>query len=191
MKSNLDKINGKINIYSKAGQGSTFRLTIPLSTAITDGIIVALDGARYILPILSIREIVRVQPKDYTNISGAGKVASVRGALLPVIDVAQTLGTINWEINKKDMQLTHKKDNSLSARREETMLVVIESMTGQMAFPVDDVLGQAQVVVKPIASGFDNPEVAGAAILGDGRTVLILEPGALVSRVVSKGREAA
>lgn len=189
VKSNLDKINGKINIYSKAGQGSTFRLTIPLSTAITDGIIVALDGARYILPIHSIREIVRVLPKDYTHVSGAGKVANIRGALLPVIDVSRTLGSINWAINKKDERFA-KKENSLSARREETMLVIIESMTGQMAFPVDDVLGQAQVVVKSITTGHDIPEVAGAAILGDGKTVLILEPGALVNSIV-KGREMA
>lgn len=190
VKSNLDKINGKINIFSKQGQGTTFRLTIPLSTAITDGIIVALDGARYILPIHSIREIVRVLPKDYTQVSGAGKVASIRGLLLPVIDVTKTLGTINWALNKRDEQLMAKRENSLSARREETMLVIIESMTGQMAFPVDDVLGQAQVVVKPITTGHDIPEVAGAAILGDGRTVLILEPGALVNNVV-KGREIA
>lgn len=189
VKSNLDKINGKINIYSKAGQGSTFRLTIPLSTAITDGIIVALDGARYILPIHSIREIVRVLPKDYTNVSGAGKVANIRGALLPVIDVSKTLGSINWAMNKKDDRFA-KKENSLSARREETMLVIIESMTGQMAFPVDDVLGQAQVVVKSITTGHDIPEVAGAAILGDGKTVLILEPGALVNSIL-KGREMA
>lgn len=190
VKSNLDKINGKINIFSKAGQGTTFRLTIPLSTAITDGIIVALDGARYILPIHSIREIVRVLPKDYTNVSGAGKVASIRGLLLPVIDVSKTLGSINWTLNKRDHQLTAKRENSLSAGREETMLVIIESMTGQMAFPVDDVLGQAQVVVKPITTGQSIPEVAGAAILGDGRTVLILEPGALVANV-TKGREMA
>ncbi|MNS74459.1 Chemotaxis protein CheA [compost metagenome] len=188
VKSNLDKINGKINIYSKPGQGSTFRLTIPLSTAITDGIIVALDGARYILPIYSIREIVRVLPKDYTNISGAGRVANIRGLLLPVIDVSKTLGDINWDLNKKDETYAQRRGNSLSARREETMLVIIESMTGQMAFPVDDVLGQAQVVVKPISTGQHIPEVAGAAILGDGRTVLILEPGALVSNV-TKGRE--
>lgn len=188
VKSNLDKINGKINIYSKAGQGTTFRLTIPLSTAITDGIIVALDGARYILPIHSIREIVRVLPKDYTNISGAGKVASIRGALVPVINVSRTLGSINWSLNKRDEQLTQNRHNTLSARREETMLVIIESITGQMAFPVDDVLGQAQVVVKPISMGENIPEVAGAAILGDGRTVLILEPGALVHSA-TKGRE--
>ncbi|UOF00788.1 chemotaxis protein CheA [Bdellovibrio reynosensis] len=187
VKSNLDKINGKINIFSKAGQGSTFRLTIPLTTAITDGIIVALDGARYILPIHSIREIVRVQPKDYTNVSGAGKVASIRGSLLPVIDVGASLGFIKEAFNKKNDSFGQRKENSLSARREETMLVIIESFTGQVAFPVDDVLGQAQVVVKPITTGQDIPEVAGAAILGDGRTVLILEPGALVHRA-SKGR---
>ncbi|KYG66271.1 chemotaxis protein CheA [Bdellovibrio bacteriovorus] len=190
VKSNLDKINGKINIYSKPAQGSTFRLTIPLSTAITDGIIVALDGARYILPIHSIREIVRVLPKDYTNVSGAGKVANIRGVLLPVIDVSRTLGSINWTLNEKDQKRAQKKENSLSARREETMLVIIESMTGQMAFPVDDVLGQAQVVVKSITTGHDIPEVAGAAILGDGKTVLILDPGALVNSIV-KGREIA
>lgn len=190
VKSNLDKIHGKINIYSKAGQGTTFRLTIPLSTAITDGIIIALDGARYILPIHSIREIVRVQPKDYTNVSGAGKVASLRGHLLPVIDVAKTLGSINWKLNSRDEKLIQRKENSLSVRREESMLVIIESMTGQMAFPVDDVLGQAQVVVKPITTGQEIPEIAGAAILGDGRTVLILDPGALVNNI-TKSREVA
>ncbi len=180
VKSNLDKINGKINILSKAGVGTTFRLTIPLSTAITDGIIVSLDGSRYILPIHSIREIVRVQPKDYTNISNAGKVANIRGLLLPVIDVSQTLGSLNTQLGTKEATVV--KD-TLSARREETMLVIIESVTGQMAFPVDDVLGQAQVVVKPIVTGFDIPEIAGAAILGDGRTVLILEPGSLLQSV--------
>jgi two-component system chemotaxis sensor kinase CheA len=184
VKSNLDKINGKINIQSKAGLGTTFRLTIPLTTAITDGIIVALDGARYILPIHSIREIVRVVPKDYTHVSNAGKVANIRGHLLPVIDVSTTLGTINWALNQEGQTSDKRRDGSLSERREETMLVIIESMVGQMAFPVDDVLGQAQVVVKPISTGHYIPEVSGAAILGDGRTVLILDPSALINHVM-------
>lgn len=182
VKSNLERINGKIHITSKLGHGTTFRLTIPLSTAITDGIVVALEGERYILPIHSIREIVRVLPKDYTEIPGAGKVAKVRECLVPVINIEKTLGHIHYDLNStKNQDWQQRKAESLSARREETMLVIIESITGQMAMPVDDVLGQAQVVVKPLTTGQSIPEVAGAAILGDGRTVLILDPAMIVS----------
>lgn len=189
VKSNLERINGKIHISSKLGLGTTFRLTIPLSTAITDGIVVALNGERYILPIHSIREIVRVLPKDYTEIPGAGKVAKVREVLVPVIDIGKTLGYICRDLNYagKEHDWHQRKAESLSARREETMLVIIESVTGQMAMPVDDVLGQAQVVVKPLATGHNIAEVAGAAILGDGRTVLILDPAMIVAKA-ARGR---
>ncbi|MBS1969850.1 MAG: chemotaxis protein CheA [Bdellovibrionales bacterium] len=189
VKSNLEKINGKINISSKLGHGTTFRLTIPLSTAITDGIVVALDGERYILPIHSIREIVRVMPKDYTEIPSAGKVAKVREVLVPVISIENTLGHIARDLNNKNPSWGQRKTESLSSRREETMLVIIESITGQMALPVDDVLGQAQVVVKPLTTGNNIPEVAGAAILGDGRTVLILDPSMIVAKAARGGKD--
>jgi two-component system chemotaxis sensor kinase CheA len=191
VRSNLERINGKINIASKLGHGTTFRLTIPLSTAITDGIVVALEGERYILPIHSIREIVRVMPKDYVEIPNAGKVAKIREVIFPVIDIGKTLGHIARDLNsvKKDLDVNQRKAESLSARREETMLVIIESMSGQMALPVDDVLGQAQVVVKPLTTGSDIPEVAGAAILGDGRTVLILDPSMIVAKAARAGSE--
>lgn len=181
VRSNLEKINGKMDIHSKAGVGTTFRLSIPLSTAITDGILVALDGFKYILPIHSIREIVRAQPKDYTRITGGGSVVMVREALLPVIDIKKTLGQITQE--KRNKNFLHEADkNTLRSRREETMLIVIESMYGTMALPVDDVIGQSQVVVKALATGQNIPEVAGAAIMGDGRTVLILDPMALTQK---------
>lgn len=179
VRSNLEKINGKIDIKSKPGVGTTFRLSIPLSTAITDGIVVAIDSAKYILPIYSIREIVRVLPKDYTVISGAGKVVKIREVLLPVIDIQKTIGKINWDQLQHLKYATHEEKESLRSRREETMLIIIESIYGMMALPVSEVIGQAQVVVKPITTGQHVPEVAGAAILGDGRTVLILDPTAL------------
>ncbi len=188
VRSNLEKINGKINISSKLGQGTTFRLTIPLSTAITDGIVVALAGERYILPIHSIREIVRVIPKDYTEISNAGKVAKVRDTLVPVINIDSTLGAISRDLNDKNPAWDQRKTESLSSRREESMLVIIETNTGQMAMPVDDVFGQAQVVVKPLTTGASIPEVAGAAILGDGRTVLILDPAVIVATAVQNSK---
>lgn len=189
VKSNLEKINGKISITSKWGVGTTFRMTIPLSTAITDGIIVGLGGSRFILPIHNIREIVRVQPKDYTEVTGSGKIANVRGALIPVLDMTNTLGNLQSLTSSDESWV--KRGDSLSSRREESMLVIVETARGEMALPVDDVLGQAQVVVKPIVTGLDIPEVAGAAILGDGKTVLILEPSALVNSQFVSGRAAA
>lgn len=181
VKSNLDKINGKINIFSKPGLGSTFRLTIPLSTAITDGIIVAISGARYILPIHSIREIVRVLPQECTDISGAGKVVKIRESLLPVLDADIILGGIT-EIFDNKVSDVEMETGFMHRQGEEIMFVVIETFNGQVAFPVDDVIGQAQVVVKPITAGIEVPEIAGAAILGDGHTVLILEPSAFVGQ---------
>jgi len=182
VRSNLEKVHGKIDITSKKDVGTTFRLSIPLSTAITDGILVAAQGSRYILPIHSIREIVRAVPKDYTNISGVGRVVKIREVLIPVCEAERVLGQVITATGKNPAQLTENEAQSLRSRRGETMLIIIESMHGQVAFPVDDVLGQAQVVVKPLQAGSQIPEVAGAAILGDGRTVLILDPQALVNR---------
>ncbi|MGZ5279033.1 MAG: chemotaxis protein CheA [Pseudobdellovibrionaceae bacterium] len=189
VRSNLEKINGKIDIKSKMGVGTTFRLSIPLSTAITDGIVVAIEGAKYILPIYSIREIVRAVPKDYTQLNSAGKVVKIREVLLPVIDIRKTIGKINWDQIQHMKYDSKEEKDSLRARREETMLIIIESMHGMMALPVDEVIGQAQVVVKPIAAGHEIPEVAGAAILGDGRTVLILDPAALTQVRLSESQE--
>ncbi len=179
VKSNLERINGKIDIKSKPDVGTTFRLSIPLSTAITDGIVVAIENAKYIMPIHSIREIVRVVPQDFTNISKSGRVVKIREILMPVIDIKTAIGKINWEQLESAKYQIDAQRNSLRARREESMLIIIESMYGMMALPVDDVIGQAQVVVKALSTGHDIPEVAGAAIMGDGRTVLILDPMAL------------
>lgn len=194
VRTNLERVHGKLDISSKKDVGTTFRLSIPLSTAITDGILVAAQGARYILPIYSIREIVRAVPSDYTDISGLGKVVKIREVLIPVIDAERVLGRVTDAIsaNQIESDAEQIEAQSLRSRRGETMLIIIESVQGQVAFPVDHVLGQSQVVVKPLQAGSDIPEVAGAAILGDGRTVLILDPQALVKpRQNSESSEAA
>lgn len=179
VRSNLERVQGKIEITSKPDIGTTFRLNIPLSTAITDGILVTAGASKYILPIHSISEIVRVVPADYTDISGHGRVVNIRDSLIPVIESGRVFGKLK-HLNLEAGSAESSKE-TLRARRGETMLIIIESLKGKAAFPVDDVLGQAQVVVKPIQAGAHIPEVAGAAILGDGKTVLILDPQSLVS----------
>lgn len=182
VRSNLERIHGKIDIFSKPDSGSTFRLSIPLSTAITDGIVVAVGGAKFILPIHSIREIVRAVPSDYTKVSGMGRVVKIRETLIPVVASDLIMDQISKvkKLAGATQDLETEKRTTLRDRRGETMLIIIETLSGQAAFPVDDVLGQAQVVVKPLTAGVNIPEVSGAAIMGDGRTVLTLDPQALV-----------
>jgi two-component system chemotaxis sensor kinase CheA len=182
VRSNLERIHGKIDISSKTDAGSTFRLSIPLSTAITDGIVVAVGGAKFILPIHSIREIVRAVPSDYTKVSGMGRVVKIRETLIPVVASDLIMDQISKvkKLAGATQDLETEKRTTLRDRRGETMLIIIETLSGQAAFPVDDVLGQAQVVVKPLTAGVNIPEVSGAAIMGDGRTVLTLDPQALV-----------
>ena len=124
-------------------------------------------------------------------INNAGKVVKIRERLMPVIDIKRTLGKINWD-NMKNMRYeVGSEKNTLRSRREETMLIVIESIYGMSALPVDDVIGQTQAVVKSLTTGQSIPEVAGAAILGDGRTVLILDPTALTHCRLSEGEAVA
>lgn len=176
VKSNIEKVNGKINIESQEGHGSVFRLTIPLSTAITDGIVVQIKTERYILPIYTIKEIIRVKKNMLTELPGKGVVAKVRESLHSVLDIDPLL---------KELELKRETKNNFTVvdrgnRADEIMLVIIESGHLTSALPVDDVLGQAQVVVKSLAMGMEIPEVSGAAILGDGKTVLILDPGQII-----------
>lgn len=164
VKSNLEKARGKLEIFSKKGIGSTFRLHIPLSTAITDGIIVKIGMQNFILPIYSIREIVRVTSSEVTSVAKLGSVVKVRDQLIPIIDCSQLFTGV-----------THL----FSGESSHQLLLILESIHGQSALPVTEIIGQAQVVVKPAQVGVDIPEVSGAAILGDGKTVLILDPQAL------------
>jgi len=165
VKSNLEKARGKLEIFSKRDVGSTFRLHIPLSTAITDGIIVKIGLQTFILPIYSIREIVRVTKQEITSVAKIGAVVKVREHLIRIISCFQEYAG--------DQRMFCAEDSH-------QLLLILESVHGKAALPVAEIIGQAQVVVKPVQVGTKIPEVSGAAILGDGRTVLILDPQVLI-----------
>ena len=167
VKNNIEKIRGNIEVFSKIGQGTTFRLRIPLSTAITDGIILKIAEQVYILPIYSIGEIVRAKASDLVDVAGQGWMLKVREQLIPIVERSVLLGEFQ--------NLTHLKDQAYS------LFVLIKGHNHQVALSVDQVLGQAQVVAKPVQLGFDTPQVSGSAILGDGRTVFILDPQFILS----------
>ncbi len=170
VKSNIEKAKGTVRIRSEAGKGTTFEIRIPLTTSITDGIVVAISGHRYMIPIHSIREIVQFRDNEVTQVANVGRVLKIRNKLTPIIDFRETLEKLAFADNKI------KKSERVS---DQKTYVVLESNTGLSALPVDEVLGQSQVVAKPLVVGHPVPEFSGAATLGDGRTILILEPNAL------------
>ncbi len=166
VKRQIEKLGGRVEIHSTRGEGCTFTLKMPLTTAIVDGMIVSLGEERYIIPTLAIRESVRPKPGEIHVVEGHGEVIDVRGTLIPLIRLHQRLGQTPAHTDPND-----------------GLVVIVEHEERVRALLIDDLLGQHQVVIKslgPRLAGIDG--LAGCAILGDGRVGLILDVGTIVSR---------
>lgn len=181
VKSNIEKIKGRIQIESQFGSGTTFVISIPLTTSITDGIVVSVLGQKFMIPIHSIREIVRFNKSEITTFGLESEILRIRDRITPVIDLNRALGALDLK----------EKSTEVESANELRTFIVLENSIGTSALPVDEVLGQSQVVAKPLVIGQQLPEFSGAATLGDGRTVLILEPNALIQSGLIRRKEAA
>jgi two-component system chemotaxis sensor kinase CheA len=161
---NIEKLRGKVEIQSTLGQGSTFSIALPLTLAIIDGLIVGVGEHRYILPTLSVCESFRPTAGMISSVQGRGEVMTVRGRLRPVLRLYEHLGV-----------------KPTSTNPTESIAVVVEAGKDARCIIVDQLLGKQEVVIKSLGETFkQNRALAGAAILGDGRVGLILDPQALV-----------
>jgi two-component system chemotaxis sensor kinase CheA len=163
---NIERLRGSVEISSKLGQGTLFKLSLPLTLAIIDGFIVRVGEERYIIPTLSVRESFRPQPGMVSRIQNKAEVVNVRGRLIPLLRLNETFGHVT--------QPTEVTDG---------IAVVVESGTGVRCLLVDALLHKQEVVIKNLNDMMvhKNRMLAGAAILGDGRVGLILDVSALVN----------
>lgn len=166
VRKNVQALGGRIGIQSQYGRGSSFALSLPLTLAVVDGMIVTVGDQTFVIPLSHIVESLRPAPGAVREMSSGCALFDVRGTYVPVHRVATQLGIVGAQT-----------EPSLA------VLIVVESDGGQAVLMVDAIQDQRQVVVKSLEANYEAIHgLAGATILGDGRVALILEIDALTSR---------
>lgn len=166
VKRSIQALGGRISIASRPGKGSTFSLSLPLTLAVLDGMVVSVDGQTFVLPLTAIVETLKPKVENVHGLGADGRVMSVRNMFVPLIDVGNQLGF----------------RTTLTAP-ESGVAILVESEGGaRSALLVDGIQDQRQVVIKSLESNYQPiPGIAAATILGDGRVALILDVEGIVA----------
>ncbi len=168
VKNNIEKMKGVIEIESQVGTGTSFRLSIPLTAAIFDGMVVMVGENYYILPLEKIIEI--SDSRRVERMSAGDQVLAQYGdELIPLIHLESAFSAIP----AIDQAALLDKESAIGMS---DVVVTVQYYSQKLALQVKAVVGQVQVVVKPLGERFRNvPDVSGAAILGDGKIALIVD----------------
>ena len=164
---NIVELGGRIVINSTPGKGSRFMLTLPLTLAVLDGMVVAVGDQTFVLPLSHIVESLKPSAGDIHSYGGKGHLLDVRDAYVPLIRVSDLLGI----------------EGALEDLTQSVAILIESEGTARFALVVDAILGQRQVVIKSFENNYRMIEgIAAATILGDGRVALILDLDGLASR---------
>lgn len=159
VKKTIETLKGRIEVRSRPGKGSTFIISLPLTLAILDGIIVRVGPERYVIPALSVVESFRPAENDYSTFKDRGEMILFRGKLIRLV-------RLNRIFNLKCSDVDPWK----------ALVVVAEYENHQIALLLDELLGKEEVVIKSLGDVFKAVNgITGGAILGDGRVGLILD----------------
>ncbi|RNL64586.1 chemotaxis protein CheA [Zhongshania marina] len=166
---NINDLGGRIEVSSREGKGSRFKIRLPLTLAILDGQLVKLGSDVYIFSLLSIVETVLVSPGEVRKVVGNGNVYRLRDDYIPVVRLRDA-----FKLRCKDSIKTYLE-------RDGELLVVVESDGQRIGLFVDELLDQQQVVIKSLEENYKPVAgLAGATILGDGNVAMIIDVPSLI-----------
>ncbi len=159
VKQNIQKLGGRVSLRTEPGQGSNIVLTLPLTLAVLDGMIIRAGSETFVIPTSTIIQSLLPRQDDITRVTGSGDVLKFRGEYIALLSLDQVFDIA-------------PDDGSASK-----LAVVVEVEGGtQIAIAVDEIIGQQQIVIKSLEENFDPlPGFAGATILGNGEVGLILD----------------
>ncbi|RLG56977.1 MAG: chemotaxis protein CheA, partial [Candidatus Hydrothermarchaeota archaeon] len=162
VKSKITSLGGVVEIKSKVREGTRVTLTLPLTLAIIQALLIKVRQEIYAIPLSNVLEILNVKREEIKTVKG-NKVINLRGKILPIIELDRLLGI------------------SENGTKEKYPVVVVDKENQPIGLGVDGLIGQQEIVIKT----FDNilkgvKGFAGATILGDGRVVLILDIASLL-----------
>ncbi len=165
VKTNITKLNGMIAVQSEVGKGTRFILKLPLTLAIIQGLLVRVAEEIFAVPLSSVIEVVRTTREDVNSIKGE-EVIRLRDSVLPLIHIKDVYGVPG------------------ETRTDRFYTVVVGIGNRRYGLIVDDMLGQKEIVIKPLGAYLeDTPGIAGSTILGDGRVIMILDIGEMLKLV--------
>ncbi len=164
VKTNIEALRGQIEIQSRAGKGTAFKMSLPLTLAIIDGMVLRVGSEKYVMPTISIIRSVQPRHEDISSVLGKGEMLSLQGKLIPLFRLAN---------------LFHVKNAEQDPTK--AIVMVVEDDTRQAGLVIDELIGTQQIVIKTLGEMMRNiPGISGSAIMPDGRVGLILDVGGLV-----------
>jgi two-component system chemotaxis sensor kinase CheA len=167
----IDKLNGTVKVHSERGKGTKFTIKLPLTLAIIQGLLVRVGQETYSIPITSVIESLRIKPEDIRMIDN-NEVFNIRSDVISLLRLNRLFGIRSEE------------------KQEYYFIVIVGTAEKKMGFMVDSLIGEEDVVIKPLRDQFTNsPGIAGASILGDGSVSLIIDVGQLLELGLKKEME--
>jgi two-component system, chemotaxis family, sensor kinase CheA len=160
VKTNIEKIGGVVEVSTKLGAGSVFRLQIPLTLAVIEGMVVLTPKSRFVIPLSQVQETVSLKTqKLFFNKIGIGSCIELRGAIVPLFNLEDALS------------------NQQSNVDIDSTCLIINVEGRPVGLLVKEILRSQQIVIKPIGSGIQNQKGwVGSCVLGDGLPTLIVSP---------------
>ncbi len=171
VKRSIQALGGRISISSRPGRGSTFTMSLPLTLAVLDGMVVTVADQTLIVPLTAIVETLQPKAGEVHGMGGTARVISIRDKFTPLIDIG------------RELSYRAKATDPMSS----VVILVETEGGGRSALLVDAIQGQRQVVIKSLEANYRHvPGIAAATILGDGRVALILDVDAVIANAQAK-----